>query len=151
MASYRGGWNGRVLTRTDEFWKRVNGNFLDIAVLEWCKLFADNRGAHCWRNILTHPDHFYADLLAHLELSSADFEDYCGGVRTYRDKFVAHLDADPIAKYPRLNVAIESTKYLFTYLRANEDGGDYFEGLPLNLDSAYRVAVSQARASYAIP
>jgi len=102
MAFYRGGWKGKTLTRTENAWKRANGNFLDIAVLEWCKLFADRRGAHCWRNVVTDLPRFEAELLAHLNVTAADFEDYCLGVRTYCDKFVAHLDDNPRAKYPTL-------------------------------------------------
>ena len=88
---------------------------MDIAVLEWCKLFVDRRGVHCYRNVLINPDGFEAELLADLEMSAADFETYCTGVRTYRDKFVAHLDDDPKAKYPQLDVAIKSTKFLYNY------------------------------------
>ena len=122
---------------------------MDIAVLEWCKLFADRRGFHCYMNVLTDPKGFETDLFAHLGVTARDFEAYCTGMRTYRDKFVAHLDDDPKAKYPQLDVAIESTKFLFRYLRINEDPDNYLEGLPRNLDSAYRLALNVAKASYA--
>jgi hypothetical protein len=149
LASYRGGWDGARLTRKEDFWKRVNGNFMDIGVLEWCKLFADRSGAHCFRNVLTDPNGFEAALLAHLVMSDANFDTYCAGLRTYRDKFVAHLDDDPKATYPQFDVAIKSTKFLFSYLRRNEDRGGYFDGLPVNLESAYRIALTEAKASYA--
>jgi hypothetical protein len=148
MASYRGGLNGRNVARVAGFWRRTNGNFMDIAVLEWCKLFADRSGFHCWRNVVSDPDRFEAELLEHLGMTAADLQDYCTSVRTYRDKFVAHLDDDPKAKYPRLDVAIESTKVLYKYLLTHEDRGNYFEGLPRNLESAYRIAFSQAKAAY---
>jgi len=149
LASYRAGWSGKKLTREEGFWRRVNCNFMDIAVLEWCKLFADRRGIHCYMNVLTDPKGFEADLFAHLKVSATDFETYCTGMRTYRDKFVAHLDDNPKAKYPQLDVAIESTKFLFRYLRTIEDSDNYLDGLPRNLDSAYRVVLNDAKASYA--
>jgi len=149
LASYRAGWSGKKLTREEGFWRRVNCNFMDIAVLEWCKLFADRRGIHCYMNVLTDPKGFETDLFAHLKVSATDFETYCTGMRTYRDKFVAHLDDNPKAKYPQLDVAIESTKFLFRYLRTIEDSDNYLDGLPRNLDSAYRVVLNDAKASYA--
>jgi hypothetical protein len=149
LASYRGGWTGRQLTRKEEFWKRANGNFMDIAVLEWCKLFADHRGFHCYRKVLSNSDEFEAELLADLEISAADFKSYCANLRTYRDKFIAHLDDDPKAKYPELDVAIKSTKFLFSYLRTREDRNGYLDGLPRNLESVYRLALNEAKASYA--
>jgi hypothetical protein len=148
MASYRGGFKGKNVARSENFWKRTNGNFMDIAVLERCKLFADRRGVHCWRNVVSNPDGFEAELLKHLGITAADLEAYCDGVRMYRDKFVAHLDDDPKARYPQLDVAIESTKFLYKYLLAHEDGGDYFEGLTRSLESAYRIAFAEAKAEY---
>ena len=117
-------------------------------MLEWCKLFADRRGAHCWNNVLTDPLAFQAALLAHLNVSLDDFEQYCADVRRYRDKFVAHLDDNPTGRYPNLDLAIESTKFLFKYLLEHEDGGGYFEGLARNPGSAYRVALSDAKRHY---
>ena len=121
---------------------------MDVAVLEWCKLFADRRGVHCYKNVLTNPDEFEAELLNHLEMSAADFETYCTGVRSYRDKFVAHLDDDPKAKYPHLDIAIKSTKFLYNYLRNHEDDSDHLDGLPRNSESIYRLALNEAKASY---
>lgn len=149
MAGYRAGWTGpRTLARDEDFWRRVNGNFLDISVLEWCKLFAEPRGAHGWRKVLTDPPAFEAALLAHIQMSPAEFEGYCVGMRTYRDKFVAHLDDNPTAKYPHLDVAIKSTKFLFRFLQDNEDKGGFFEGLPKNPDGAYRASLSHAKEHY---
>jgi hypothetical protein len=71
-------------------------------------------------------------------------------VKNYRDKFVAHLDDDPKAKYPALDVAIDSTKFLYRYLLANEDGGNYFDNLPRNLQSAYQVAFAQAAKAFGV-
>jgi hypothetical protein len=150
MASYRGGLRGKNVAKTGDFWKRANGNFMDIATLEWCKLFADRRGFHSWRKVVSDPVAFEAELLAHLGTTAADFDTYIDSVRAYRDKFVAHLDDDPKAKYPVLDVAIASTKFLYTYLLAHEDGGNYFEGLPRNLQSGYQVAFAQAAKAYGV-
>lgn len=150
MASYRGGLRGKNVAKAGDFWKRANGNFMDIATLEWCKLFADRRGFHGWRKVVSDPAAFETALLGHLGITAADFETYIDGVRTYRDKFVAHLDDNPKAKYPTLDVAIESTKFLYRYLLAHEDGGNYFENLPRNLQSGYQVAFAQAARAFGV-
>ena len=37
------------------FWRQANANFLDVSVLEWCKLFGEPKGEHGWRLIVTDP------------------------------------------------------------------------------------------------
>jgi hypothetical protein len=52
------------------FWRQVNGNFFDMAVLDWCKLFGDQKqtplkrvGEHHWRRVVSDPEMFEARLL----------------------------------------------------------------------------------------
>jgi len=108
------------------FWITVNGNFMDICVLEWCKLFGDSRGKHSWQKVVSDPELFYSALLHHLSLTEADFKAYIDAVRDYRDKFVAHLDSAEIMRPPVLDVMKGSTAYLYDYLLSHEDKGDYF-------------------------
>lgn len=65
-------------------------------------------------------------------------------MRTYRDKFVAHLDDDPKAKYPQLDIAIPSTKFLYTYMREREVGGDFFHGPTAQKNRPPRAALTTA-------
>ena len=46
IAFYRAGWDGTGVRVSREIWKSANSAFIDIAVLEWCKLFADHGGKH---------------------------------------------------------------------------------------------------------
>jgi hypothetical protein len=41
---------------------QAHGNFFDISVLDWCKLFADRKGEHHWRRVVDEDDRFRADL-----------------------------------------------------------------------------------------
>ena len=148
FASYRAGFEGKALLRDEAFWRRLNGNFLDIGVLEWCKLFVENRGAYSWKNALADPATFQAALFGHLELSEARWVAYCKGIRHYRDKYVAHLDEVLNGKYPQLDMALKSTKFLYAYLLEHEDQVDYFVGLPVNPEAAYRVTMSDAKKRY---
>ena len=56
------------------FWTQVSANFLDISVLEWCKLLGDERDKHFWRNVVTDPAGFEASLLANLGMTASDFD-----------------------------------------------------------------------------
>jgi hypothetical protein len=95
LAYYRAA-QGRITRTSPEFWRTVYSNFLDIAVLEWCKLFADHNGKHTWEKALTDPTNFKADLLRILAISGDELAAYIEKMRKYRDKFLAHLDDLPV-------------------------------------------------------
>jgi hypothetical protein len=51
LAFYRTGWRRggvdqepTLRRKESQFWVNVNGNFIDICALEWCKLFGDKKG-----------------------------------------------------------------------------------------------------------
>ena len=46
------------------FWLTVHGNFVDVCVLEWCKLFGNRHGKYHWRNVMPDPEAFRQELLA---------------------------------------------------------------------------------------
>lgn len=56
IAYYRVGFvgerGGGDLKQPTQFGATVNGNMLDIAVLEWCKLFADRKARHHWKRFV---------------------------------------------------------------------------------------------------
>ena len=76
LAFYMAGWRKGELIFKDQFWVNANGNFLDICVLEWCKLFVDKRGKHHWRKVITDQASFYDGLLQAVNLTEAEFEAY---------------------------------------------------------------------------
>jgi hypothetical protein len=60
LAYYRVGRRGEHLHLQDyrergNFWRVVIGNFIEICVLEWRKLFADPKGKHHWSKIISDP------------------------------------------------------------------------------------------------
>jgi hypothetical protein len=87
------------------FWRAVNNNFLDMCVLEWCKLFTDKSRKHYWGNIVTDSQKFETEPLRYLGLDTAAFEKEIKTMRYYRDKFVAHQDLEYIVILPTLDVA----------------------------------------------
>lgn len=61
--------------RSPQFWITAHGNFLDLATLEWCKLFAERKGNHSWRKAVSDPACFEKKLLRCLNISG---EKFCG-------------------------------------------------------------------------
>lgn len=119
LAFYKAGWRNGELIFQDQFWVNANGNFLDICVLEWCKLFGESRGQHNWRKVVTDQTKFSAALLHAVGRTEAEFEVYIVEMRTYRDKFVAHLDSEKIMNIPKLRMARKSVSFFYGYLLAN--------------------------------
>lgn len=149
LAFYKSGWRGRAPLRTEQFWVNANGNFLDHCVLEWCKLFGDPRGKHHWGKVVTDKDAFFAGLLKTMKLTEAQFVTYTGEMRTYRDKFVAHLDLDEVMQIPRLRLARKSVAYLHDYVLAHEDDGGFFPEAPPKASRYYTLYANEGKRVYA--
>lgn len=130
LSYYQAGWSEGLLVLQNDFWTTVNGNFMDICVLEWCKLFADQRGKHFWGKVISDQSRFQHGLLQELGISEQDFLECVGKVREYRDKFVAHLDSEEIMKLPVLDVIKKSVSFLYDFILAHEDEGNYFPDAP---------------------
>ena len=148
FAYYRAGWDGKTLLKTTEFWKTVNGNCFDLCVLEWCKLFGENRGEHYWGQVVSDPKTFEAALYPAIGMDAAGFEAYRVKTRGYRDKFIAHLDADLIAWLPHLGPAWASVRFYHEYVVKNEAKPEVFRNLPLDLNAYQASKATEAAASY---
>ena len=104
LAYYRAG-HDRLTNASPSFWITIDGNFLDMAVMEWCKLFGDQKGRHSWVKVVTDRSRFEAELLSHLGISPRELEGYVNEMRIYRNKFLAHLDDLPVMDIPFLDRA----------------------------------------------
>ncbi len=105
--------NGRPICSAPDFWRNADGNFLDISVLEWYKLFTEKGGKHHWKKVVSDPGSFLPTLYEAINLSEATFNEHCEEVKTYRDRYLAHLD-EPTAddKYPFLTPILDSAIFL---------------------------------------
>jgi len=148
IAYYRAGWSRGSLVLRSQFWVAVNGNFLDICVLEWCKLFGDSRGKHYWRKGISDPTVFIDGLLQRLGMTEDKLNSYVVEMRTYRDKYVAHLDSDEKFSIPRLDIAKRSVLYLYNYLVNREDQGGYFVDGPRDASRFYEDALKEGQTVY---
>lgn len=116
IAFYRAGWKRQELRIQRQFWVNANANFLDVACLEWSKLFADSNGKHHWKRIVGDQP-FSSGLFDKVKMDQKEFKSYIKLVLRYRNKFVAHLDEDKVANIPHLRTALRSAAYLYDYLR----------------------------------
>jgi len=135
-------------TSSANFWRAINGNFIDMCVLEWCKLFADKEDKHHWTKIVTRPDDFHAALLDHLGLDEAGFQEQIVIMRRYRDKFLAHLDSDYVMNIPALHIPKKATWFYYEHLLKNEAGPGDMEGFPKDIDRGYQETEQEAEGIY---
>lgn len=132
-------------TASANFWRMANSDFLDMCVLEWCKLLADEKGQHHWRKIVTDRTVFKANLLNHLQLNEAALQQYIDTMRTYRDKFVAHLDSDLTMSVPKLDVAKRAVWFYHAHIVRQEATPEDLAGLGVKLDEGYALSEDEAR------
>lgn len=74
----------------------------DQRILDWCKLFVERDGKHCWRIIVSNPISFEAALHRHIQFDARQLDELFRKMRHSRDKFVAHLDAETTMDIPEL-------------------------------------------------
>jgi hypothetical protein len=149
LAYYRAGWNGRqILCPQTEIWATINSNFLDVAVLEWCKLFADQSAKHNWRKVVVDPSSFLPQMLSDSGISQSGWTSYLDKMRRYRNGFVAHLDDMPVMNIPEMGNAEAAAFHLYDTLRA-EQSRNVFKGLPTNLRTYAQHCRTEAKKVYA--
>ena len=138
VAFYRAWTALSAARRKEQFWRTANGNFIDMAVLDWCKLFGDKNAKHHWSKSVTDHTAFLHGLHTRILVNAVAFEEYRLQVRTYRDKFVAHLDELHTMDIPNLQPALESVRFLYQFLRDSEDDVDALIDAPDNGVTYYR-------------
>jgi hypothetical protein len=147
MAYYRAG-HQRLNKASPEFWITVDGNFIDMAVIEWFKLFGDRNGKHYWAKVITDRSRFETQMLHHLGMTLAEFAAYIDEMRRYRDKFIAHLDDLKVMEIPFLDRAWSAVDFYHGYIVAHEAPLGGLDGLPADLPDYYRRRFDEAQATY---
>jgi len=146
IAYYRAGWVDGDFVSGEDFWRNANSNFLDIAVLEWCKLFGERNGKHHWRKVVPDPDVFLPTLRNGINITEEEFNEHCNQMKTYRNKFVAHLDNQPVMHIPRLTMVIDSTVFLYGLIRGEFE--EFLADAPANLREFYEERKVYGRGFY---
>jgi hypothetical protein len=147
-AYYYAGWDGKKLKRDGQFARRVNGNFIDLCCLEFCKLFADKNGQHYWQKVVANHAAFMAGLLKAVGMTEGQFQEYITSMKFYRDKYVAHLDEETGGKYPTLSTGRAAAQYLFDYVVKNENDDDFFPDLDKSAADIYAARETEGGEAY---
>jgi hypothetical protein len=133
---------------------------MDMAVIEWCKLFGSDHGdrqpVH-WKNIVPEDGHeaFRVGLLAHLKVTKEDWLKYREGVKHYRDNHAAHMSApwlssdrkgkpQPADKYPELGMALEAAFFYYGVLLARLADVGFEHRYPTDIKEYCKRYVAQA-------
>lgn len=126
------------------YWILVFNNFLDIAVLEWCKAFGSKSEATHWSKHAADPDSFRAGLFHKLGISEDEWGVYWEGIKNYRDEVVAHHEsATKVTHYPDFGYALQACFYYYDILIKQLrllGVSDY----PDNLEDYYKRSLAQA-------
>lgn len=146
VAYYLAGWADGGFVSDDDFWRNANSNFLDIAVLEWCKIFAHWNGKHHWRKVVPAPDDFHFALIQGIAITEEEFSKRRDETKTYRDKFVAHLDATRMMQIPTLGVLVDSSVFLYDLIR--NEYQDFLVDAPDNLREFYEQRLEHGQRAY---
>ena len=158
VAYYRVGWREEYKhvsdysrhPRSANFWRVANGNFIDMCVLEWCKLFADKKGKQSWGKIVADGRAFKAALLRHLEIDEAAFEEVIASLARYRDKFLAHLDSDHTMNIPKLDIPLKAVEFYYSYVIEQEATQGELAGFDPDLGVLFRAWEKEAETAYAL-
>jgi len=99
------------------FWRLYYGIVLDIAVLEWCKIFGSRKERTHWTRVVKDQAGFRQALIQDLGVDWDTWKAYWKHLKAYRDNYVSHLgDIAAVATYPDLTLALASCLFYYRYL-----------------------------------
>ena len=122
----------------------MHGNFLDVCVLEWCKLFGNRNGEYHWRKVVPDPDAFKQEMLSLYGIDDAAFKELWDKIKDYRDNFVAHLEEQETTVIPNINVAYLLTAFYFRKLQSMFPSLQADSSLPCHFDRYYDQCLGHA-------
>lgn len=149
IAFYRAGWRAGKDRVHRQFWIAANGNFMDSAILEWCKVFADPKGKHYWSKSVADNAAFSIALYRRLHITQSGFADYTETMKHPRDTFIAHLDAEHTMYLPFLRIARASAAFLYDHLLTDPSTARWFtQDRRYSARELYRECYEQAVEEY---
>jgi len=144
---YKAGWNGKNTKATNEFWATVQNNFIDIAVLEWLKLFGDHNDKHHWKKIAEDHDDFKEKMFECCSITEDDLKTCRESFKVYRDKFLAHLDSEETMQIPKLDLALSVVNFYYSCV-AKELGTSGLRNLPKDIELYYEKCFSDSETYF---
>lgn len=141
------------------FWRLIMGDLLDVAVLEWSKVFGSDAEPSHWKRVIPEADHaeFRSRLLRDLNTDEQTWRAYWEMMKRYRDNYVAHVDDRRAEdRYPDLTLALESSYFYYARLivmwralgevRYPEDLRDYAARYAAQARETARIAMASTAA-----
>lgn len=126
------------LKREGDFWTTMLGNCIDMAVLEWSKIFVDQNSKYHWKRVLEESKHedFRSRLLSEENITKEMWIESISSIQRYRNSFVAHLANEdqmdvPLLETPRCIIA-----FFFNCIHPGSDA-NYLYALPNDLNDYY--------------
>lgn len=147
-AYYKALWAKRDVPKFNTlFWITVLNNFIDIAVMEWMKLFGNYSEHHHWTKLTQDKDNFKSEMLSFCGINEDEFKNLHKDIKKYRDEFVAHLDSNETMNIPNMAKAFEATKFYYSqiYSQLRVDSNI---GLPSNLQQHFDDSFHNAEKYY---
>jgi hypothetical protein len=123
--------------REGQFWTTVYGNFIDTSVMEWCKLFGDDKELHHWKQIAGDVATFRQRLLEDVGISEEQWQDSWLEVKKYRDEFLAHLDSEWTMQIPNMTIPMRMVAFYYGQLRSYCSNPDAMHDLPKDMNGYY--------------
>ena len=147
LAYYRAWYDEGKPHAGRNFWVNANGNFVEIALLEWCKVFGDPKGAYSYKKCVGDSVTVGAQLLTAVGKLQQEWDDYIDAMRKYRDKFVAHWDEDVDGVLlPEMDTAKASLIFLLDHCVQNEgDGYFQWDDVPYPAQTFYEQKLADGR------
>jgi hypothetical protein len=142
-AYYEAGWDGKTSKANNDYLKTVQGNFIDISVLEWWKLFGDYNDKHHWKKIIDKPSTFKKEMLEDAAITEEELSICRKTFKAYRDKFLAHLDSDDIMNIPEFDIALSVVKFYYNKI-AIELGASGLRNFPADIERYYKKCFSES-------
>ena len=150
MAYYKAGYDdSRYVAGDDSFSTTVSWNFIDVSIIEWCKLFGSYGDDHHWRNLVGDgADQFSNDMYERISMTESEFSEYHQSMKNYRDVFAAHWDDEGKGKRPYLDKAYEWIIFLHEYIFTNFENPAELQDKVKDLRSYYEICFKEAQKCY---
>ena len=141
---------GLPFNQTNQFLTTVHGNFTEVVILEWCKLFGDQGvELHHWDNLIKDAAEkraFKRDLWIALGCDRKAWNTLQKEMLTYRNQFGAHLDRERRGWIPTFDLVRGSAAFYYTYLLTNERGR--LPDARVDIEAYYRECHAEGREFY---
>ncbi len=98
----------------NNFWSQISRNAQDLAVLDWCHAYRQQKNALHFKNVFPDDEEaFRESVLAWMKVSLNEFKQFREQMEIYRDKDLVHLELRNISTIPAMNKAFHSMAFYY--------------------------------------